>query len=105
MANNPHKPTAQTRKKVADMVSYGIAQKHIALCMGISHVTLTKYYKKEIETASHEANAQVAGMLFAKCMQGDVTSIIFWLKTKAKWKQEDDSDPRPITINYGIHGG
>ena len=34
-----------------------------------------------------EPNAQVAGFLFAAAKGGNVTAQIFWLKTRARWKE------------------
>ena len=33
-----------------------------------------------------KANAQVAGFLFTAAKNGNVTAQIFWLKTRARWK-------------------
>ena len=34
-----------------------------------------------------KANAKVSQTLFQKATNGDTTSIIFWLKTQAGWKE------------------
>jgi hypothetical protein len=34
-----------------------------------------------------KANAQVAGFLFNAAKNGNVTAQIFWLKTRAKWRE------------------
>ena len=34
-----------------------------------------------------KANAQVAGYLFNAAKNGNVTAQIFWLKTRAKWRE------------------
>ena len=34
-----------------------------------------------------KANAQVAGFLFNSARNGNVTAQIFWLKTRARWKE------------------
>jgi hypothetical protein len=69
------------------MVSYGIPHEDIAKVIGIDDKTLRKYYRSEIDTASAKANAQVAQRLYKKCMKDDTQSIIFWLKTRAKWAE------------------
>lgn len=87
-----HKPTEKTRKAVSDMTAYGSTQQQIARVLNISVPTLLKHYKEEVETSSTIANTAVAGKLFEKCMAGDTTSIIFWLKTQARWRENHDRE-------------
>jgi len=95
-------PNDKDRATVEAMVSYGIPQEDIAKVIQIDPKTLRKYYEHEIDTASAKANSQVAQRLYKKCMNDDTSSIIFWLKTRAKWaetiKQENqtlDKDGKP----------
>ena len=60
--------------------------------LGISDDTLTKYYKPELEKGRIEANAAVAGTLFEKAKQGDTSSMIFWLKTRAQWSEKNTTE-------------
>ncbi len=60
--------------------------------LNISHDTLTKYYKVELEKGRIEANAAVAGTLFEKAKQGDTSSMIFWLKTRAQWSEKNTTE-------------
>jgi hypothetical protein len=39
-----------------------------------------------------EANATVSGYLFAAAKAGNVTAQIFWLKTRARWREERAPD-------------
>ena len=101
-----HVPTKESRNQVEAMVSFGIPQQEIADVLEIDKKTLYKYYRRELDTAAAKANAKVASMLYNKCMKGDTTSIIFWLKTKAKWREKDDDDKdkdkAEVIINYNI---
>lgn len=83
----PHVPTDKDRATVEAMASYGIVQDDIAAVLDIDDKTLRKYYAKELRTATAKANSQVAQRLFKKCMADDTSSIIFWLKTRAQWKE------------------
>lgn len=95
MARPRHEPTEQSRKTVRAMSAYGVPHEKIGLVLGITHDTLVKYYKTEIDTANAEACAQVAGSLFKKAM-GDgpnsVAAAIFWLKTRARWRETNHGD-------------
>lgn len=92
MANKKHVPDEKTRKQVEAMSSYGIPQKEIAKVIGIADKTLSKHYRHELDTAETKANAMVAGKLYKKCMDGDTTCLIFWLKTRARWSEKDSRD-------------
>lgn len=88
----PHQPTDETRKTVASMASYGIPQEDISKVIGIDPKTLRKYYREELDTAGAKAIHNVAGMLYNKAMEGDTTSIIFFLKTRGKWSEKIEVD-------------
>lgn len=93
----PHVPTKQSRDTVSAMVSYGITQEEIcAVLGGIDIKTLYKYYREEIDTSNAKANAAVAQRLFKKCMADDTSSIIFWLKTRAQWKETVKQETQPL---------
>lgn len=92
MSRKPHSPTNETRKTVEAMSSYGIPQEDIAAVIEVDPKTLRKYYKKELATATAKANAQVAQRLYKKCLEGDTSSMIFWMKTRAKWSEKNEID-------------
>lgn len=60
----------------------------IAQVLQVDVKTLYKYYRRELDTARDLANAQVGGALFNKALAGDTTAQIFWMKTRARWKEE-----------------
>ena len=39
-----------------------------------------------------EANAAVAGTLYEKAKQGDTPSMLFWLKTRAGWREKNTTE-------------
>lgn len=73
------------------MCGFGIPELSIARSIGISDVTLRKYYRDELDNGTTKANAAVAQSLYKKAT-GDgssaVTAAIFWLKTRAGWKEK-----------------
>jgi predicted transcriptional regulator len=59
----------------------------IAHKLGITDDTLRKHYKKELEDGRIDANASIANTLFNQAKKGNMTAAIFWLKTRAGWKE------------------
>jgi hypothetical protein len=48
---------------------------------------LRKHYRDELDLGETKANAQVGGYLYNAAKGGNVTAQIFWLKTRAKWRE------------------
>ena len=82
---------------------YGVSEADIARVLGIDPKTLRKHYREELDTGHIVANAKVAESLFRKAT-GDgrqsVTAAIFWLKTRAGWRERpsSDEDDAPLEI-------
>tara|TARA_R110000868_G_scaffold12045_4_gene58483 strand:+ start:70 stop:423 length:354 start_codon:yes stop_codon:yes gene_type:complete len=93
----PHVPTDATRKQVETMSGFGVPQEGIASSIGITRPTLAKYYPDELDAGTVKANSAVAQSLYKKAL-GDgssaVTAAIFWLKTRAGWKESQDINIR-----------
>ena len=101
----PYLVTSDSRNQVYNLSIVGTRYEDIALVLGISDDTLTKYYKSELEKGRIEANAAVAGTLFEKAKQGDTSSMIFWLKTRAQWSEKNTTEggaPINIKVITGI---
>jgi hypothetical protein len=75
------------RRQVEAMAAYGIPEINIAAVVGVDPKTLRKHYRDELDFGETKANAQVAGYLFNAAKNGNVTAQIFWLKTRAKWRE------------------
>jgi hypothetical protein len=90
MGRRSHKPDPSLRRQVEAMAAYGVAEPDIAKVVGIDPKTLRKHYRDELDTGHIKANSKVAESLFRKAI-GDgpqsVTAAIFWLKTRARWKE------------------
>lgn len=86
----PHVPTEATRQTVALHATVGTRQEVMAEILGISVDTLQNYYRSELDTSREKANAAVGGALYKKAMSGDTASMIFWLKTRARWRETVD---------------
>src|ERR1700755_345933 len=87
MGRRAHKPDPALRRQVAAMAAYGIPEIDIARVAGIDPKTLRKHYREELDLGETKANAQVAGFLFNAARNGNVTAQIFWLKTRARWRE------------------
>jgi hypothetical protein len=75
---------------VEAMAGYGVPEADIAGVLGIDPKTLRKHYRHELDHGHVKANAKVAENLYRKAT-GDgreaVIAAIFWLKTRAGWKE------------------
>jgi hypothetical protein len=87
MGRRAHKPDLAQRRQVEAMSAYGIPEIDIAAVLGVDPKTLRKHYREELDLGETKANAQVAGYLFNAAKNGNVTAQIFWLKTRAKWRE------------------
>jgi len=83
-----HEPNEVTRQTVLMHVAVGTTVTDIAKLLGIGLKTLKKHYKEELNFGRSKANASVAGKLFDRAMNGDVTAQIFWLKAQANWSDK-----------------
>lgn len=84
---NQHEPTPEQRHIVQLHATIGTPQEAIAKVIGIDPKTLRLHYRDELDLASAKANAVVGGALFNKAKAGDTTAMIFWMKTRAGWKE------------------
>jgi hypothetical protein len=85
-----HIPTDMQRKLVQLHASVGTQQAVIADIIGIDAKTLRKHYREELDQSMAKANAQVGGVLFNKALGGDTAAMIFWMKTRAGWREKHD---------------
>jgi len=83
----PHEATEQTRLQVKTLAAVGIRHEDIAAKLNICADTLTKYYREELTSGVIDANATIGKSLYEKAKSGDTASMIFWLKTRARWKE------------------
>jgi hypothetical protein len=87
--------TDAIREKVQYLAGLGVSQDDIAKIIGCAPKTLRKRFREELNRGVAEANAMVAGYLFNSAKQGNVSAQIFWLKTRAQWRE--GAAPSPIS--------
>lgn len=75
------------REKVRHLAGIGVRQDDIAKIIGCAPKTLRKRCREDLDCGVAEANALVSGYLFANAKGGNVAAQIFWLKTRAHWRE------------------
>src|SRR5271155_5674151 len=84
------------REQVRHLAGVGVRQDDIARIIGCAPKTLRKRCREDLDRGVAEANATVSGYLFAAARAGNVTAQIFWLKTRAHWREKSaPDDPLP----------
>jgi hypothetical protein len=76
--------------KVEAMAGYGLSATDIACVLDLGVDELKAAYEKELASGQIKANARVAESLYRKAIgesRESVTAAIFWLKTRARWKE------------------
>lgn len=82
-----HKTTDESRKLVRTLSSVGITYEDIASKLNISADTLSKHYKQDLLDGRVDANALIGQSLYQSARDGNTSAQIFWLKTRAGWKE------------------
>ncbi len=76
--------------KVETMAGFGLPATDIAMVLAMDPAELQSVYGRELDTGAIKANLRVAESLYRQA-SGDgrqaVTAAIFWLKTRARWKE------------------
>ena len=94
MARRAFVVNAAVRDKVRHLAGVGVAQDDIAKIIGCAPKTLRKRCRDDLDRGVAEANATVSGYLFAAAKAGNVTAQIFWLKTRAHWREKTAPEDR-----------
>jgi hypothetical protein len=80
------------RENVWHLAGLGVPQDDIAKIVGCAPKTLRKCFRDELDRGVAEANAIIAGCLFAAAKAGNIAAAIFWLKTRAHWRERPPAD-------------
>lgn len=95
-----HIPTEENKEIVKQHSVVGTPQSVIAEILDIDDKTLRRHYRKELDFSTSQSNAAVGGSLYKKAMSGDTAAMIFWMKTRAGWREiREDAQPAEIKIN------
>ena len=96
MTRKPFVVDEAMREKVRYLAGVGVRQDEIARIIGCAPKTLRKRFRDELDLGVAEANATVCGYLFAAAKAGNVTAQIFWLKTRAHWREGAAQDAQAV---------
>jgi hypothetical protein len=92
MARQAFAVNEAVRERVRHLAGVGVRQDDIARIIGCAPKTLRKRLRDELDRGVAEANATIAGYLFAAAKAGNIAAIIFWLKTRAHWRERTAAD-------------
>ena len=92
MPRKPFVVNETVREKVRHLAGVGVRQDDIARIIGCAPKTLRKRCREDLDRGVAEANAVVSGSLFAAAKGGNVVAQIFWLKTRAHWRERAAQD-------------
>jgi hypothetical protein len=96
MARKKFPVTDAMRDRVRRLAGVGVPQRDIAAIIDCDEKTLRKHFRIELTRGVAEANAAAANYLFANVKGGSVTAQIFWMKTRAHWREgRAPEDPVP----------
>jgi hypothetical protein len=107
MARKAFVLNATVREKVRHLAGIGVRQDDIAKIIGCAPKTLRKRCRDDLDCGVAEANALVSGYLFANAKAGNVAAQIFWMKTRAHWREKAvpdnlapgrDAEPSPPVV-------
>ena len=101
MARKAFVVTDAMREQVRHLAGIGVPQADIATVIGCAPKTLRKCFRDELDRGVAEANATVAGYLFASAKRGNVPAQIFWLKSRANWREHKAPDDSVAATGAG----
>jgi hypothetical protein len=82
------------------MAGYGLSAKDIAIVLDLDPWIIERDYRKELKAGAIKANAKVAESLFRRATgegREGVVAAIFWLKTRAGWRETTVHEVRPYS--------
>src|SRR5262249_43519701 len=84
------RPTDEQRRQVMMLAGFGFNQATIGEFINISHTSLRKFFRRELDIGPTEANLRVASALYKNATtNGNVTAQIFWMKSRMGWRDRD----------------
>jgi hypothetical protein len=91
--------------KVEALAGFGLSPEEIAHVLDADLEFLKSSCARELESGRIKANLRVAESLYRKATgegRESVTAAIFWLKTRARWK-ETSSTSTDVRVSFATH--
>lgn len=85
IGNPPFNATPDQRRDVEAWVRAGCTADDIAVLLDVSRSTVDRHFKRELQLGRAKLKVALGGKLVKMALEGDKTSLIFWLRTQAKW--------------------
>ena len=82
----PYKPSEEQRENVRRWAGLGLTQEMIGSLLGVSVDLLLVRFRGDLDLGKAQAAVQITNAFFQKCLEGDVTAMIFYLKTQCRWR-------------------
>lgn len=101
-------PTQAQRDDVVKFARWGLNYEQIAGIMGISKRTVVNHFAEEVAKGKPSGISIAAGQLFRKVMEGNLTAIIFYLKTQGGFNDRSahqfvNGNGEPIDIDVNLN--
>jgi hypothetical protein len=99
MGNAFKEITSDMIVKAEKLAKRGLTMEQIAYSIGMGTSTLYEKAKENLELAEaikrgkSKGIASIANALFESAINGNTTSMIFYLKCRAKWREQDAISP------------
>ena len=88
-------PTDEQRRLVKSMAAMGIPQDEIARKLDIrSPKTLREHFRDELDRGARMPTTTSRSALYKQAMNGNTSAAIFWLKTRAGWRERSATGTR-----------
>lgn len=92
MARQTREFTEQEREQATMLASFALPDDRIAAFLGCSERTLQKRCKSELSRGRLISNVRVMTKLYQLAVGGSVPACIFWLKARAGWRENGESE-------------
>lgn len=109
VGRKPFEITPELLAKVEALAAQGLTQAQIGSVIGISHQTMAKKKRENIELVEAIKRGQDKGVatitnaLFNKAKSGDNVAMLFYLKCRAGWREQEVETREIPTIVINTH--
>ena len=98
-AKTPFVVNAAVRQRVLFLAANGLRPQQVAHFYDVPVETIKKTFAKEFAVGFDTVYSLISGQLVRKALDGDKICMIFWLKTRAGWRETTRNE---VT---GVDGG